>query len=269
MEQDGQIVSIWGWSLVPLQLEFFFNDTPLSKATGFCYSRNGRKFLVSAWHCFSGRNAHTHRPIDEANAGVPNCVKVLFPRETLTVWTYQKFDLLADGQPVWLEHDQYGSKVDVAVLVIDPYDDVLPRTADGKSTVNDMLLRPSLDVFIIGYPLGISVERLAVWKRATIASEPGLDVDGLPKFLIDVASTRGMSGSPVVARAFGFYANVKKEIVGVKESYTQFLGVYSGRLIAPLPAQGIECERLDAQLGIVWKRRVLDEIIDGGRKPQI
>jgi hypothetical protein len=65
-----------------------------------------------------------------------------------------------------------------------------------------------------------------------------------------------MSGSPVIAGHDGFYGKGGKitdgAIFGTVES---FLGIYSGRFGR---------DELGAQLGRVWKKSVIEEIIDTG-----
>lgn len=117
--------------------------------------------------------------------------------------------------------------------------------------------RASQDAFVVGFPLGIIAKvPIPVWKRATIATEPGVDLDGLPKLLVDTATRSGMSGSLVLAHhiLLGDYkmadgTEVTNSLIAVKDS---ILGVYSGRLGA---------DHVQAQLGVVWKRSVIDEIL--------
>jgi hypothetical protein len=117
------------------------------------------------------------------------------------------------------------------------------------------------DAYALGYPLGLSGgEDFPVWKRASIASEPGLPIDGLPKILIDTATRQGMSGSPVIVIRRGLIPKKSGDDLMIGHA-AKFLGVYSGRLGNDL---------LGAQLGIVWKSEVIDEIVDGrvrGRLP--
>lgn len=43
--------------------------------------------------------------------------------------------------------------------------------------------------YVLGYPKGLhGGDDFPVWKRASIASEPDLDIDGLPKVLVDTAT---------------------------------------------------------------------------------
>jgi hypothetical protein len=112
------------------------------------------------------------------------------------------------------------------------------------------------DVFILGYPFNITGEsELPIWKRGTIATEPGIDLDGLPKMYIDTATRSGMSGAPVIMRRTGIHGLIGgfsgKEIFGMIEN---FVGIYSGRI-------GAENE-FQAQLGIVWKTMVIEEILN-------
>ena len=113
------------------------------------------------------------------------------------------------------------------------------------------------EAFVIGYPFSDATYlQLPIWKRASIASEPDVDVDQLPKLLIDTATRPGLSGSPVIMQRVGIHGMNggeidKNTIIG---RIRNFLGVYSGRIGA---------DEVKAQLGIVWKAHVIQEIIDG------
>jgi hypothetical protein len=92
-------------------------------------------------------------------------------------------------------------------------------------------------------------------------------LDDLPKLLIDTATRRGMSGSPVVARRSGIIhprgENLgatgisPNTIIGQADT---FLGVYSGRL---------GNDEMGIQVGIVWKASVIEEIISGNLRGRI
>lgn len=65
-----------------------------------------------------------------------------------------------------------------------------------------MLLRVATDVFVLGYPKGISGGgEFPIWKRASIATEPDIQLGTLPKMLVDTATREGMLGAPVIAVA--------------------------------------------------------------------
>jgi hypothetical protein len=96
-----------------------------------------------------------------------------------------------------------------------------------------------------------------IWKRATIASEPLVDPEGLPKVFVDTATRKGMSGSVAITQTLQVGPYPKKDgsnsntLMAITK---EILGVYSGRIGA---------STIEAQLGIVWKKHVIDEIIGG------
>lgn len=73
-------------------------------------------------------------------------------------------------------------------------------------------------------------------------------------FLVDCASREGMSGGPVISYTKGRLDNGRLIFVGTGP-ITLFHGVYTSRLG--------NVSAFEAQLGVVWKRDLVDEIIDG------
>jgi hypothetical protein len=125
-----------------------------------------------------------------------------------------------------------------------------------------MLVYVGNDAFILGFPFNINVSTLPIWKRASIASEPGAVVDELlPCFYVDTASRPGMSGSPVILRSWGGYHTDEGGLVMTPDPATRLIGVYSGRIGAQ--------DELQAQLGIVWRIEVVDEIISARRRGSV
>ncbi|MCF6348609.1 MAG: hypothetical protein L3J20_09970 [Flavobacteriaceae bacterium] len=85
----------------------------------------------------------------------------------------------------------------------------------------------------------------------------------MPKIFVDTASRPGMSGSPVIFKRSGIHGIIDGKlkldtVIGVIQG---FVGIYSGRILGK--------NELEAQLGIVWKKQVIDEIIDGDTKGKI
>jgi hypothetical protein len=114
------------------------------------------------------------------------------------------------------------------------------------------------DVFALGYPFGITDPlEYPIWKKGSIATEPSIAFKGLPRMLIDTATRSGMSGSPVIIKRTGIHP-----IEGNDERFgtaAGFAGIYSGRY-------GVEKDgsnREDVQLGIVWRKEVIEEILVG------
>ena len=121
-------------------------------------------------------------------------------------------------------------------------------------------LYPSLDVYVLGFPLGMTGGgQFPIWKRRTIASEPGIDLDGLPKLHIDTATRKGMSGAPVYAQEVGLIVpeDPNDPAKGSLGKARRFVGVYASRL---------DGDEFSAQLGVVWKETAITEIVAGAKK---
>jgi hypothetical protein len=241
-----------------------------AQATGFLWAANQEWYLVTNIHCLTGWDV-THGVCLSSDAWEPTHVE----------WQLSTFEsneqgttsirrrafrscLSRDGEPIWFEHPDYASRVDVAVLplVDEPNEHELAKL--GAEQVASAPINSFEDfaayeasaadeAFVLGFPHGMSAQGFPIWKRASIASEPDVDVDGLPKILIDTATRAGMSGAPVLALRRGLtMPSGKFDDSAILGDAFNMLGVYSGRL-------GKAEEGL--QLGVVWKVRVIDEIL--------
>lgn len=238
--------------------------------TGFVYEFKGRAFLISNWHNFSGRNAETGQPVCKKSGAVPNRVRVTMPEKEIGQWSTAEFQLCdASGRASWFEHPKHGRRVDVGALPLEDLHQYSFRAATGKESGADMLLQVGDDVYILGYPLGISAtQHFALWKRGSVASEPDLDIDGLPKLLIDATTRPGMSGAPVIQHSTGGYTRSNGDLVIAPGRYSRFIGIYSGRLqekLGEAPCVDEPTKSQEAFLGIVWKRPAIEQTIEGGR----
>jgi len=127
--------------------------------------------------------------------------------------------------------------------------------------LSDELIDAGDDLFVLGYPRGISdYSAEPLWKRATVASDPRSGWNRQPQFIIDCASREGMSGAPVIA----FSKSGEVQVGGMRHAgnspSTALHGIYVGRINNPEATA--EDKLFEAQLGTVWKRAVIDEIID-------
>lgn len=235
-------------------------DSILSAATGFIYQFQSDHYLITNWHNVTGRNPITGSCLSE-NLSVPDSICIHFRTKEQAADSFpEKFDLYRDDtmqEPAWYEHPKYGRKVDVVAIKI-PRDIVssyrlypinhIPFESQYKELVAD-------EAFVIGYPFGdLTYPQMPIWKKASIASEPDLDIDSLPKILIDTATRPGLSGSPVIMQRIGVHGKVNGQLTP-KTTFGRirnFLGVYSGR---------VGQDESKAQLGIVWKADVIKEII--------
>ena len=112
-----------------------------------------------------------------------------------------------------------------------------------------MIPEVAMPVSIIGYPGGLKGRgNFPLWKTGHIVSEPDLDYNGEPVFLIDATTRGGMSGSPVILRLKGGSRKRSGDRMIASTGYsTLFLGVYSGQWQYP-------------EIGKVWKPIVIHEI---------
>jgi hypothetical protein len=124
-----------------------------------------------------------------------------------------------------------------------PYNVGVPAT--------DILVTPGDAVSVVGFPFGLSGGgRFAIWATGFMATEPEIDYDAKPIFLIDCRSRPGQSGSPVIAsRSGGLVTLTNGEAVMFVGPQMKFLGIYSGRI------------NDQSDLGIVWKRTAIVELV--------
>jgi hypothetical protein len=120
------------------------------------------------------------------------------------------------------------------------------------------------DLFIVGYPFSEFDEfKLPIWKKGSLASETFAIWNRKPAFLIDAASRRGMSGSPIIRRVFGpasVWINRKLTTNLDAVCTSEFIGIYFGHL---------HTNHADVTIGISWYANLIDELLsaphDGSR----
>lgn len=234
--------------------------------TGFLWQRDNDHYLITNWHCVTGWHPIENRSIDGM------CFE---PEIAATQFTLSRdggkgpdgnnliatstgdliVELRSDGRPVWLEHPRFGNRVDVIAIKLGPGPSGLMSGPINTIPFKDLDVIVGDEAFVIGFPMDSTIAYpYPIWKRASLATEPQLDIDGLPMMLIDTATRPGMSGSPVFARQRGITR--EKNIVAVGGDAKSFLGVYSSRV----------GDLTGLQLGTVWKHSLINEIIEGGVK---
>ncbi len=251
---------------MPLKLKTSANGHELSLATGFFYQYNERSFLITNYHVVAGINPNTGTILHSGGA-VPDTITLgVASKENnaagtaMVRWRWRQLSLYSgdNREPIWTEHPTYGRRFDVVAIPLAGLEETSIRAANSSELQLDPIrLYPSMEAFVIGYPRGMSGGgNFPIWKRATIATEPDLDLDDLPRFYIDTATREGMSGSPVYAQEVGYW--LPEGVTDPSEACIgkgrRFVGVYSGRL-------GAEDE-FKAQLGIVWKESGLISLIE-------
>jgi len=204
-------------------------------ATGFYVTISERRFLVTNRHVVTGRHPHSNEVMPP---GVPQQLVV----EEIDNQASYRLDLYDGDSPQWFEcshkttFEGQPSWIDVAVMNVSP----------GLSSVSmganeEITLGPIEQVCVVGYPY---IRSRPIWKTCHVAEtvQPGPDY-----FLINGRTTKGMSGSPVYRPLFSWQT---KFLAGA------FAGVYSGRY-----ADSTKLNELD--IGIVWKPRIIREIVMG------
>lgn len=255
-------------SWTTLHLHFCFEETDLviSSGTGFIYKHEDKLYLITNWHNVAGRNPITNEYLSKDTQAVPDVLSTLFrSKDTLGNGIRDEIKLYEDDQmfdPVWLEHPIHGKDVDVVAIPIateiaEKYMFFAINDVDFDSKFKEEVAD---EVYVIGYPFfDITYAQLPIWKKGSIASEPDINIDQKPKMLIDTATRSGLSGSPVIMQRIGIHGMKDGKMAddSLIGRIRNFVGVYSGR---------IGDDELKAQLGIVWKKHVIDEIIEGNKR---
>ena len=244
-------------SVASLLLQPQFGDQPLSTATGFVAKINEAAFLITNWHVATGRRPDTGA-ILSSTGGVPNRITVLHNRSgALGSWV-PVVEALYDtnGEPRWLEHPTHGRQVDVVALELSELANADIYPYDPSSEGPGVALGVTRPLSIVGFPFGVTGGgALGVWVQGTVATEPTIDFDNRPCFLIDSWTRPGQSGSPVLFYSDGGTVAMADGSTAVFAGpIEQFVGVYSGRISE------------NSDLGFVWKARALVEILEGGTR---
>lgn len=247
-------------SLTTHHLHIAFNDEILAHGTGFIYRKGDAYFLITNWHNVSGKHPDTGKHLSD-HLGEPNVICTHFRAHDRPGDSHKEIiPLYSDEnmqEPIWKEHPMHGQRVDVVAIP-------LPEDMSVKYKlfpINDFQFdseykeRVADEAFIVGYPFDeLTYISLPIWKKASIASEPDVNLRQLPMMHVDTATRSGLSGSPVIMQRTGVHS-VVNGVFNTDSSFGRirnFIGIYSGR---------IGEDELKAQLGIVWKSRVIDEIL--------
>jgi hypothetical protein len=231
----------------------FFENIHLADGTCFFWLSNNKPYLVTNWHNVTGKNPLTDKHLNE-NLAEPDRIKFdAFNGGDINNRCTIEIPLKEDDRPLWMEHPIHGKRVDVICIELPAHLSSELYFINNLTSHDPLTTVISDNVFILGYPLGFGIERFPIWKVASIASEPEINVDKLPMCIVDTASTKGMSGSPVIRHAPNGGMTQGGSLLMNGQPITSLFGIYSGRIIT----EG----KTDHQLGIVWKPEVIEEII--------
>ncbi len=247
-------------STTSVYIEAYYDGQLLSNATGFFAKLQKTPLsLITNWHVVSGRNQLTDEVLHSKGA-IPNQLKIYYHAKGHTgVWKHIDIPLLdANGNPLWKEHSSFGKKVDIVALRFPNVGNSFTPSFDPSWTDNKYHLGVSDQVSIVGFPFGISAAqetygynlKTPIWSNGHVASEPDIDIDGLPLFYIDCRARKGQSGSPVIGtRDKGAYRYIFKGKTLVTGQLFNLWGLYSGRI------------HKDSDIGRVWKNSAIIDVL--------
>jgi hypothetical protein len=245
----------------------------LGTATGFFWLHQGRPHLVTNWHVVSGRDPFTSEVMSKEQY-VPSQFnfyapalklegeKVIIERRRLRVTLGAEVEGILETPPTIL-----GGPVDLWAMQLpagivfgkDPTRTGFVGAELTTCFINEanerrILTQAGDDCFLLGYPLrNYSGGMFPIWKRGSIASDTNIGVDGRPIFLVDAATTAGMSGSPIVRRTTTL-TGLNQDLDAIQEMHAfEFIGVYAGRLL--------NTELAATNIGYAWYRSLIPAVV--------
>jgi hypothetical protein len=238
-------------SVMSLYLQMSVNGQSLSTGTGFVAQSPHGPVLITNLHNVTGRNPQTGQPLSPTG-GIPDEITIMHNvLDQLGTWRPVKESLLNEaGQPRWKEHPTLGSKADLVALPLTNLDKV--HLYPYSLANHDIAVGPADVVSVIGFPFGLTGGGgLSIWATGFVATEPDVDYDRLPIFLIDCRSRPGQSGSPVVAYRSGGAVSRKGGGISMYSGPIQpLLGIYSGRI------------NDQSDIGMVWKTSAIQALVE-------
>ena len=264
-------------SLSTTPVFLFKGDKALSQGTGFFYLHEHTDldltilYLVTNYHVLTGSRPLENKP------PYGDTITCQFHRSEEApgdIKTVQIPLFTEKGKHIWITSSSC-PEADFAVI---PLINSLYKGCDIKAISpewekGDVKVRPTTNVTLVGYPKGFydKTNALPVWQTGSVASEPEIDFDGKPLFLIDVPPLSGMSGAPVFAISSGTY---QMETDGsITEGDRKFLGVYASmettdkREHSAKESQDKEDKKLgfveseSLKIGHVWKASLITQTI--------
>jgi len=261
-------------SMVTTPVFLLKGDKYICQGTGFYYglkdsSQNYNIFLITNYHVLTG-----HSPKEKAQSKGDN-ILFYFHKSTQNPGDVKeiKYPLFTkNGKPIWLISKEY-PQADIAIIplidsIFSGYE-ICGITEDWAK--KNMRIRPTSTITLIGYPYGYYDKKnsLPVWKTGNIASEPNIDFEGEPQFLVDVSAFPGMSGSPAFAIALGAYETIEGLIK--MGPIQKFLGIYASNEMLREKKYLEEISSNSSQLGFIedkslelahiWKASLIIKIV--------
>ena len=236
-------------------IRMYFGETWLAHGTCFFVMSSEGPVLVTTRHNFTGRHNITNKPLSQ-KGGIPDHAVVTLHGPGEVHYHIDLKNHENPDAPAWVEHPTLKNKADIVALPVKEMKNIIGNinsiSLDDISSQNDWhRWGVGSELQVIGYPYSQIGWPFPIWSKGFMASEPDVDVAGLPLFLIDCRARPGQSGSPVWGRfKKGEIVTHNGKDYKAKKDMNYFFGVYSGRL------------RKDSDLGFVWKRSCLEELVN-------
>jgi hypothetical protein len=250
---------------------------PVAQGTGFFFGipnpdqSIGSVFLVTNFHVVTG-----HAPQHDG-AGRGDRIRIVIHEDPTNPARVRHVELPlydVDGRPAWIASESFGA-ADVVLLPVPPraYEGARLYVFTEDHTQVDIRIRPTSGATLLGYPFGFydTSHFLPIWKTGHVASEPDVDFEHQPAFLVDVSAFPGMSGSPVLAVSNGIYEARDGSMRTGR--VLRLLGIFSAmpvvRQQTAVDPSGYSSEtrsvETSLQLGYVWKAALIADIARGYR----
>jgi len=263
------------FSLITTPVILLNGEQEVSRGTGFYFTKRVQEkpemlvlFLITNHHVLTG-----YPPQQDMSPKGDNVVFFMHKeKDNIGNVKQIRYPLFTrNDRQIWFNCDN-SPEADVAIIPIPPslYSDAYISCISEDYVSGDVKIRTTATVTLIGYPYGYYDETncLPVWKTGSIASEPDIDFNGKPLFLVDVSAFPGMSGAPVFAIAHGAYemSNGTMTVGHVQK----FLGIFASMQlirenkyleeITSESRQGLVFEQ-SLELGHIWKAVLINETV--------
>jgi hypothetical protein len=259
-------------SLMTTPVLLLAGDRQISQGTGFFFANTkpdgtpDTVFLVTNHHVVTGQ-------APQATARFRgDRIRFVVHEDRADLTRVRSIDLsLFDerGAPIWISSGEYPT-ADVVLVPVpaSAYAGISLMVFTEAHTRADIRIRPTSGATLLGYPFGFYDRKtfLPIWKTGHVATEPGVDFEGRPVFLVDVSAFPGMSGSPVLAVANGLYETEGGTMRTGR--IWKLLGIFSSMPVvrADQTERGVgsrstaQSPGTSLQLGYVWKAAVIADL---------
>lgn len=254
-----------------------------------CVDRNGRSSLATAFFCKLYLDGDRFCDVLVSNRHVFENLREITFHITLAskggvpTTEYQDYHLvIGDKSNIIILHPD--KDVDLAIMLIRPLlidmHQKLQRTLFYKSITDAQIANLSdekydalEEVIMIGYPVGLwdHVNNRPLFRRGITATDPKVDYQGKPMFLIDCACIQGSSGSPVFALHKGYLTDKHGKPLNQYGATLELLGIQSAMPVKSIFADLTLVERtatrpvadvqIPINLGYVVKAEKLKDFI--------